>query len=276
MSPRAQWKGFLKIDEIGCAVALYTAASTSERTSFHTINKKTGNRVKRIFVDEKTEKPVERGDQVKGYETDQGEYIILEQDEINAVVPESDKTLRVEHFIPCGEVDTVYFDKPYYIAPADDASEDAFRLIRDGLKKKKVAALARAVLFRRVRHLMLRPHGEGIVANTLNFDYEVRSAAEAFEDAPHPKVKKQMVELAGHIIETMRGEFDPKSVDDRYETALADLVKAKIEGRPIKAAKPRKEEKVVDLMEALRQSAKMVEKPKAKSRTRSAPRKKAA
>jgi DNA end-binding protein Ku len=123
---------------------------------------------------------------------------------------------------------------------------------------------------------MLRPHGEGIVANTLNFDYEVRSAAEAFEDAPHPKVKKQMVELAGHIIETMRGEFDPKSVDDRYETALADLVKAKIEGRPIKAAKPRKEEKVVDLMEALRQSAKLVEKPKAKSKARSAPRKKAA
>jgi DNA end-binding protein Ku len=154
MSLRAQWKGFLKIDEFGCAVALYSAASTSERTSFHTVNKKTGNRVKRIFVDEKTEKPVERDDQVKGYETDQGEYIILEQDEINAVVPESDKTLRVEHFIPCGEVDTVYFDKPYYIAPADDASEDAFRLIRDGLKKKKVAALARAVLFRRVRHLM--------------------------------------------------------------------------------------------------------------------------
>jgi DNA end-binding protein Ku len=100
MAPRAQWKGYLKIDEIGCAVALYTAASTAERTSFHTINKKTGNRVKRVFVDEKTEKPVDREDQVKGYETDDGQYIILEQDEINAVVPESDKTLRVSTSSP--------------------------------------------------------------------------------------------------------------------------------------------------------------------------------
>jgi len=274
MAPRAQWKGYLKIDEIGCAVALYSAATTSERTSFHTVNKKSGNRVKRVFVDEKTEKPVDRDDQVKGYETDDGQYVILEQDEVNSVIPENDKTLRVEKFIPCNEVDTVYFDKPYYIAPADEASEDAFRLIRDGLKKKSVAALAQAVLFRRLRHLMLRPHGEGIVANTLNFDYEVRSAAEAFADAPHPKVKKQMVELAGHIIETMRGEFDPKAIEDRYETALAELVKAKIEGRPIKLAKPKKEAKVVDLMAALRESAKMAEKGKPKARPAS--RKKAA
>lgn len=130
------------------------------------------------------------------------------------------------------------------------------------------------MLFRRLRHLMLRPHGEGIVANTLNFDYEVRSAEEAFADAPQPKVKKQMVELAGHIIETMRAEFDPKSVEDRYETALAELVKAKIEGRPIKAARPKKEAKVVDLMAALQESAKMAEKGKPKART--ATRKKAA
>ncbi len=278
MAPRAQWKGYLKVDEIGCAIALYSAASTSERTSFHTINKKTGNRVKRVFVDEKTEKPVDREDQVKGYETDKGEYVILEPEEIASVIPESDKTLRVENFIPCSEVDTVYFDKPYYIAPAADASEDAFRLIRDGMKKKKVAALATAVLFRRVRHLMLRPHGEGIVANTLNFDYEVRSAEEAFADAPHPKVKKQMVDLAGHIIETMRGEFDPKSVEDRYEAALSDLVKAKIEGRPIKVVKRKKEEKVVDLMEALKKSAEMAGKPKRKpaAKSKAAPRKRAA
>lgn len=269
MAPRAQWKGYLKVDEIGCAIALYSAASTAERTSFHTINRKTGNRVKRIFVDEKTEKPVDRDDQVKGYETDKGSYIILEPDEIAAVIPDSDKTLRVENFIPCNAVDTVYFDKPYYIAPADDASEDAFRLIRDGMRQKSVAALATAVLFRRVRHLMLRPHGHGIVANTLNFDYEVRSAEEAFADAPTPKVKKQMVELAGHIIETMRGEFDPAAVEDRYEAALAELVKAKIEGRPIKAPKRRKEGKVVDLMEALQKSAEMAGKTKAKPRAKS-------
>ena len=126
MAPRAQWKGYLKIDEITCAVALYTAASTAERTRFHMINKKTGNRLKREFVDEKSGKPVDREDQVKGYETDNGRYIVLEQEEIDAVIPQGDKSLAIEAFIPCEGVDTVYFDKPYYIAPADDVAEQAF------------------------------------------------------------------------------------------------------------------------------------------------------
>src|SRR5690606_20463168 len=165
--PRAQWKGHLKIDEISCAVALYTAASTAARTSFHTVNRETGNRVRREFVDEKTGKPVDREHQVKGYEIDDGRYVILEPEENEAVIPESDKTLSVDAFIACDEVDTVYFDKPYYIAPADRSSEEAFTLIRDGMKAGKVAALAKAVLFRRARSLMVRPYGSGLVANTL-------------------------------------------------------------------------------------------------------------
>lgn len=276
MAPRAQWKGHLKIDEITCAVALYTAASTSERTSFHTINKSTGNRVKRVFVDEKTEKVVEREDQVKGYETDKDQYLIIEPEEVEALIPQSDKTLRVEAFIDCDEVDKVFFDKPYYLAPSDEASEDAFRLIREGMRKKKSAALARAVLFRRLRHLIVRPHGDGMVANTLSFDYEVRSAEEAFADAPSLKIKKEMRELAGHIIGTMSGEFDPWAFEDRYEQALAELVRAKIEGREIKLPKQRKEDKVVDLMEALRQSAKAAGKGKAPAKGRKAGGKKAA
>ena len=264
MAPRAQWKGFLKIDEIVCAVALYTAASTAERTRFHTVNKATGNRVKREFVDEKTGKPVERDDQVKGYETDEGRYIILEQDEINSVVPQGDKTLAIDAFVSFDDIDTVYFDKPYYIAPTDDVAEKAFRLIREGMKKKKVGAVAKAVLFRRVRTLLLRPYDEGIIANTLNFDYEVRSAEEAFADAPKMKIKKDMLELATHIVDKMSGEFDPSAFDDRYEEALAELVRAKIEGRPIKAPKPRKEAKVVSLMDALRESAKAADKAKPK------------
>lgn len=276
MAPRAQWKGHLKIDEITCAVALYTAASTSERTSFHTINKATGNRVKRVFVDEKTEKVVEREDQVKGYETDKDQYLIIEPEEVEALIPQSDKTLRVEAFIDCDDVDKVFFDKPYYIAPSDEASEDAFRLIREGMRKKKSAAFASAVLFRRLRHLIVRPHGDGMIANTLNFDYQVRSAEQAFSDAPSPKIKKEMKELAGHIIDTMGGEFDPWAFEDRYEQALAELVRAKIEGREIKLPKPRKEEKVVDLMEALRKSAKTAGKTKAPAKARKAAGKKAA
>lgn len=261
--PRAQWKGHLTLDEITCQVALYSGASTAERTSFHTINKATGNRVRREFVDEKSGKTVEKEDQVKGYETDGGDYIILEQDEIDAAIPESDKTLRIEAFIPCNEVDTVYFDKPYYLAPVDKVAEEAFDLIREGMKKKSVAAVASAVLFRRARKLMVRPYGNGIVANTLNFDYEVRSAEETFADIPKLKIKKDMLDLAGHIIGTMQGAFEPASFEDRYGAALAELVRAKIEGRPIKAPKKPQAGKVVDLMEALRESAKMTEKRKA-------------
>lgn len=268
VKPRAQWKGHLKLDEITCQVALYSGASTAERTHFHTVNKATGNRVKREFVDEKTGKPVDRDDQVKGYETDRGDYIILEQEEIDAAIPESDKTIRIEAFISCREVDTVYFDKPYYLAPVDRVAQEAFDLLREGMKEKEVAALGSAVLFRRARKLMIRPFGKGIVANTLNFDYEVRSTKEAFGDIPAVKIKKDMLELAGHIIGTMEGEFDPSKFDDRYDAALADLVRAKIEGRPIKAPTKPKPGKVVDLMEALRESAKLAGKKLGKAQAK--------
>lgn len=277
MSPRAQWKGLLKIGEVACPVALYTAASTSERVAFHTINRATGHRVHRQFIDSDTGKPVERDDQVKGYEVSSGDYVVLEPDEVAAAVPESDKTLAVEAFIACNGIDDVYFDKPYYLAPADKHADEAFALIREGLRSKKVAALAQTVLFRRVRTVLIRAHGKGLTANTLNFDYEVRSAKAAFSDMAEIKIDDEMLELAEHIIKTKRGKFDPSKFDDRYDAALAELVKAKLEGKKIEAPKAPERGKVVDLMEALRQSAgatsktrKKTSKPKA-----AAPRRKA-
>lgn len=255
MAPRAIWKGYLKIAELSCPVSLYSAATTSERISFHTINRKTGNRVRREYVDEDTGKPVEREDQVKGYETDKDRYIVLEPEEIAETIPEGDKTLSVEAFIACSDIDTAYFDKPYYLAPSDAAARTAFAVIRDGMRAKNAAALARAVLFRRVRNVLIRADGPGLVANTLHFDYEVRSADEIFDDIPALEIKGEMLDLAKYIIETKTGEFDPSTFDDRYDAALAELVKAKMEGRKIEAPKPRREAKVVDLMEALRMSA---------------------
>lgn len=255
MAPRAIWKGYLKVGELAVPVSLHAGATTAQRVSFHVLNRKTGNRVHREYVDEETGKPVERDQQVKGYETGEGEYIVLEPEEIAEAVPESDKTLRVEAFIDCPDVDTVYFDKPYFLAPADATAAESFAVLRAGMEKKGVAALACAVLFRRVRRLLLRPQGPGLVANTLKFDYEVKSAEEAFEDLPEVKIGGEMLKLARHIIDTKAGAFDPRAFDDRYDRALAELVKAKQEGREIKAPKRPKETKVVDLMEALRQSA---------------------
>lgn len=273
MAPRANWKGFLKIAEVTCPVALYTAASTSDRIAFHTINRATGHRVRRQFVDSDTGKPVEKDEQVKGYEVSQGDYVVLDPEEVASAVPESDKTLAVSAFIGCTDIDDVYFDKPYYLGPADKTAEDAYALIREGMRKSKVAAIAQTVLFRRVRTVLIRAHNDGLIATTLNFDYEVRSARDAFKDVPAMKIKGEMLELAEHIIKTKMGTFDASKFDDRYEVALADLVKAKLEGKAIPTRKEPKREKVVDLMAALRESAGLADK---KSTTKTTSKKKVA
>jgi len=254
---RAQWKGFLKFGEVSCGVALYTAASTSERITFNTINKATGNRVNRIFIDSQTEDPVPKEAQTKGFEIENGQYIIIDPEEVSAAIPESNKTLEIEAFIPCSDVDDVYFDKPYYLTP-DKMGGDAFAALRDAMKKSMVAAIARTVLFRRMRTVLIRPHGKGLIASTLNYDYEVRSSEKAFEEMPKLKIQGEMLELAKHIISTKKGEFDPATFDDRYEAALADLVKAKLEGKSLPKPKKVQVSKPNDLLAALRESAGMM------------------
>ncbi|MCQ1835469.1 non-homologous end joining protein Ku [Neorhizobium galegae] len=255
MAPRANWKGYLKVGELSCPVALYTAASTSDRVSFHIINRETGNRVHRQMVDADTGRQVESEDIVKGYEVSSGQYVFLEPDEVKAAVPESDKTLELETFIPCNGIDTIFIDRPYYLAPADKPAAEVFELIRKGLKEKNVAALARTVLFRRLRTVLIRPSEKGMIASTLNYDYEVRPAKEIFSDIKSFKIDGEMLDLAEHIIDTKRGEFDPAEFDDRYEAALAELIKAKIEGRKLKKKPKPEPKKVSSLLDALRQSA---------------------
>lgn len=255
MAPRANWKGLLKIGQVSCPVALYTAVTTSDRIAFHTLNRRTGNRARRIYMDSDTGKTVEYADQAKGYELASGELVMLDPDEIAAAVPDSDKTLAISAFITCDDIDSVYFDKHYYLAPAGADATEAFNLIRAGIRARKVAALAQTVLFRRVRTVLIRAHGDGLIATTLNFDYEVRQASEAFDDIPDLKIDKEMLDLAQHIIKTKSGRFDPRDFEDRYEAALADLVKAKLSGKNIAKRKEPAGDKIVDLMAALRESA---------------------
>ncbi|GGC60996.1 non-homologous end joining protein Ku [Chelatococcus reniformis] len=245
----------MKVGELTCPVALYTAASTSDRITLHTLNRETGHRVRRQFVDEESGEVVPPDDQVKGFPTDNGSYVIFQPEEIAAVMPESQKTLDVEAFVPAGEVDRVFFDKPYFLAPSGPGAEETYGLLRDCLESKAVVAVARAVLFRRVRTVLVQPFELGLLATTLNFDYEVRSAKEAFDGIPKLKIEGEMLELAKHIISTKSGEFDPAAFDDRYENALADLVRAKLEGKPLPKPKAPPVTKTSDLMEALRQSA---------------------
>jgi DNA end-binding protein Ku len=209
MAVRANWKGHLKLGLVSCPVALYTAASEADRISFRTVNRDTGNRVRREFVDSETGKVVERDQQVKGFEIAKGEYVVLTDEDIEEAIPESTKLIDTEAFIDAEELDRVFLDTPYYLAPADESGQEAFAIIREAMKQKTVFAVARTVLFRRDRVLALRPYDRGIVATTLHYDYEVRDAKAIFDDIPDVTLSKEMIELAKHIIKTKRGHFDP-------------------------------------------------------------------
>lgn len=255
MNARAIWKGHLSIGDLGCAVALYSAVNGAERAAFHIINRDTGHRVRREYVDGDSGRPVDKDDLVKGYDTSEGQTVILEPDEIRDAVPESDKRLELSAFLACDQIDTLYLERPYFLAPADRQSVEAYELIRKTMETQRVAAIARTVLFRRVRSVLIRPQGKRLIATTLNYDYEVRDPAESFEGISKVKIEKEMLELARHIIGTKMGEFDPGQYEDRYEAALTELVKAKIAGRKPKKLPKRKAENVTSLLDALRKSA---------------------
>jgi DNA end-binding protein Ku len=264
MAPRPNWKGYLKLSLVSCPVALFPATTTSERVSFRTLNRETGNRVRRQFIDEQTGEPVESDQQAKGYEVAKGEFIVLQEDELKAVQIESNHTIDIERFVPSSAIDPLYLDTPYYLSPTDRVGEEAFAVIREAMRAEKVAGLARVVLFRRERLLKLEPRGKGIVATSLHFGNEVHGSDAYFEEIPDPELPKEMLELAKHIIAKMAGKFEPDTFEDRYENALIELIRSKQAGTTIKPKPAQRQANVINLMDALRRS---VEGEKAGSRT---------
>ncbi len=255
MAPRPNWKGFLKLSLVSCGVAMYPATSTSQRIRFNIINKATGNRIHNEVVDAETGDPVEPEDRVKGYQVEKGEYVLLEDDELDNVALESTHTIDIDEFIPMSDVDRIYLDESYYIVPQDEVAQEAFAVIREAMRKEDLAGLARVVIYRRERLLLLRPRGKGLLATTLRYKDEVRDEDAYFDDIPSTKVPADMLKLATHILETKKGKFDPAKFEDRYETALKELVKAKHAGRKAPVASESKPSNVVNLMDALRRSA---------------------
>ena len=254
MAPRPNWKGYLKLSLVSCPVALYPATTTSERVSFRTLNRDTGNRVRRQFVDEQTGDAVESDGQIKGYEVAKGEFIQIEDDEIKAVQLESNHTIDIERFVPRDEIDELYLDSPYYLAPTDRVGEEAFAVIRDAMRAEGMVGLARVVLFRRERILMLEPRDKGIVATSLRYANEVHAATAYFDEIPDAELPKQMMDLAKHIIEKMTGKFDPDQFEDRYESALIELIRSKQKGMPFKPQPTHRQANVINLMDALKRS----------------------
>ena len=255
MAPRSNWKGYIKLSLVSAAVAIYPATSSSEKVRFNTLNRETGNRLKRQMVDSVSGDVVESDEQVKGFAVGKDEYVIVEDDELANIAIESSKTIDIESFVPKVSIDDRYRDTPYYIAPEDKVGQEAFAVIRDAMKKKKMVGIARIVMARRERIMMLEPFGKGLMGTTLHYPYEIRGEESAFEDIPDMQLPAQMVGLAEEIIDRMTGEFKPDKFEDRYENAMIELIRSKQAGQPVKQAKAAaKPSNVVNLMDALKRS----------------------
>ena len=254
MAPRANWKGYLRLSLVSCPIALYPASSLSEKVSFNRLNRKTGNRLKQQNVDSETGEVVPREDIARGYEVAKGQYLIVEDEELDAVQIESTRTIDIDQFVPKSEIDERYINSPYYIAPDGQVGQDAFAVIRDTIGKLNMVALGRVVLTRREHVIALEPKGRGLMGLTLRYPYEIRDQASYFEDIPDLKLPKEMLDLATHIVNTKSGHFDPSLFQDRYENALIDLLKKKEAGETIEPSREVAAPRVVNLMDALRAS----------------------
>ncbi|MBN9220873.1 MAG: Ku protein [Mesorhizobium sp.] len=255
MAPRPAWKGYLKLSLVTCAIELTNVVTHTEKVSFRILNRKTGNTVKRIYVDAETGKPLGEGDEIKGYELDDGDFVHIEEDEIEAVEIESSHTMSLDGFVEKASIEQIYLDTPYYVAPADKVSEEAFAVIRDAMAGKKMAGLARIVLYNRERPVVIEPLGKGMVLTTLRYDNTVRQPETVFGDIKAVKTDQEMTELAELIIDKKKAKFDPSKFDDKYEDALLELIRARKAGHKAPKAKAApKPSNVVNLFDALKKS----------------------
>ena len=265
MAPRPFWKGYLKLSLVTCPVAMMPATSESEKVRFHTINEKTGNRVVSQYVDAVTAKPVEEDDQVKGYPRGEDDYVLLEDEEIEAVALESARTIDIETFVPADSIDWIWYDRPHYLTPDDPVAEEAFSVIRDAMVSTRTVGISRVVLYRRERAVMLEPRDKGIVLWTLRFGDEVRDPDDYFEQSKD-KVDAAPLKLITRLIDELTQPWDPDMVGDPVQDKLLDMIAAKKKGkkRPAKStasAEPLPSN-VINIMDALKKSIRSEDKTK--------------
>jgi DNA end-binding protein Ku len=255
VSPRPYWKGYLKLSLVSCPISLHAACSSSERVSFRQINRKTGNRLRQQLVDEETREPVDGSDKARGYEIAKGQFLLVEDDELEVIEIESTHTIEIDSFVPRADIDPRFFDTPYYISPGDPVGQEAFAVIREAMRGKALVALGRIVLSKRERVMALEPYEKGLIGTTLRYPYEVRAAKDYFCSIPDLTPAPELLGLAAQILDSKRAAFDPSGFRDRYEEALMAHLKAKQAGMPPQPkqswAVPRR---AINLMEALRRS----------------------
>src|SRR3979411_2549222 len=235
MAPRANWKGFLRLSLVTCPVALYPATSDSEKVSFNQINRKTGHRIKYAKVDGDTGEEVASGDIMKGYKVDTDTYIEVSKDELEDIALDSTHTIEIDEFVPKSDIDNRYLIRPYYLVPDGKVGHDAFAVIRETIRSMDKVAIGRVVLTNREHIIALEPLENGLMGTLLRYPYEVRSEKEYFDDIQNVKITKDMLDLAKHIVEQKSASFEPEKFDDRYESALVELINQKRNGVKIAA-----------------------------------------
>jgi DNA end-binding protein Ku len=267
MAARAYWQGQIRLALVSIPVELYSATKSGAQIQFHQIHEPTGKRIKYEKVAPGVG-PVDPEDIKKGFEYEKGHYVLLDESEIDAVKLESKKTLDLTQFVDAHEIDVLYFEKPYYVVPADDLAEEAFIVLREALKRTKKVAIGQLTLRGREYMVSLKPCGRGIVLETLRYSDEVNKAQSYFRDIPDAKPDEELLDLAETLISKKAAPFKPDQFHDRYVDALRALVDKKLKAKGGKVAPepeeeaPRRGGNVVDLMAALKKS---LEKPGAQS-----------
>jgi DNA end-binding protein Ku len=255
VSPRPYWKGYLKLSLVSCPISLHAACSSSERVSFRQINRKTGNRLRQQLVDEETREPVDGSNKARGYEIGKGQFLLVEDEELEVIEIESTHTIEIDSFVPRTDIDQRFFDTSYYVTPNDPVGQEAFAVIREAMRGKALVALGRIVLSKRERVMALEPYEKGLIGTTLRYPYEVRAAKDYFCCIPDLTPAPELLGLAAQILDNKLAAFDPSGFRDRYEEALMAYLKAKQAGMPPQPkqswAVPRR---AINLMEALRRS----------------------
>ena len=256
MAPRPYWKGNLRLSLVTCPIELHSATSEKDKISFNQLNRETGNRIKYKKVDATTGDEVPSENIVKAFQFEKDSYVQFEADELEAVALDTNHTIDIVSFVPDSEIDELYYNTPYYIMPGEqDHAAEAFAVIRAALNEKGMVGIGRVVFGSREHMIALRPRGKGMVGTTLLYPYEVRKEAPLFDEIPEIKIDREMIGMAHQIMKGKQGHFQPEKFEDRYETALRELVAKKQKGAVIHAEAPAKAgTNVVNLMDALRKS----------------------
>ncbi len=258
MAAHVFWKGYLKLSLVTCPVTLAPATTDGDKVRFHTLNRATGNRIESRYVDADSGAPVDPDDEVKGFERGEGDYVLVEDDEIAAVALESTRTIDIDMFVDKATIGWLWYDKPHFLVPDDPVGEEAYSVIRDAMAATGTVGLAKLVLYRRERAVMLEPRDRGIVLWTLRYGDEVRDPKDYFDAIKPVKPEASALTLVRKMIDERTKAWAPAMLADPVQQKLLDLIAAKKKGRkpakPKEAPAPPPAGNVINIMDALRKS----------------------